>query len=68
MPEILLNNLDILGIKRLDYIISNHSEPDHSGAIPQVAAKYPEAQLVCTPKLKICSLICSICPRKNSGR
>ena len=52
MPEILLNNLDILGIKRLDYIISNHSEPDHSGAIPQVAAKYPEAQIVCTPKAK----------------
>jgi flavorubredoxin len=51
-PEILLNNLDLLGIKRLDYIISNHSEPDHSGAIPQVAAKYPEAQIVCTPKAK----------------
>ena len=52
MPEILINNLNSLGIKRLDYIISNHSEPDHSGAIPQVVAKYPEAQIICTPKAK----------------
>jgi flavorubredoxin len=52
MPEILIDNLDLLGIKRLDYIISNHSEPDHSGAIPQVVEKYPEAQVVCTPRAK----------------
>jgi len=52
MPEILLNNLDLLGIKHLDYIVSNHSEPDHSGAIPQVTAKYPEAQIICTPRAK----------------
>ena len=52
MPEILLDNLDFLGIKHLDYIISNHSEPDHSGAIPQVVAKYPEAQIICTPRAK----------------
>ena len=52
MPEILIENLDLLGIKRLDYIISNHSEPDHSGAIPQVVEKYPEAQIVCTPRAK----------------
>jgi len=52
MPEILLNNLDLLSIKRLDYIITNHAEPDHSGAIPQVVAKYPEAQIVCTLRCK----------------
>jgi flavorubredoxin len=52
MPELLIDNLNSLGIKRLDYIISNHSEPDHSGAIPQVVAKYPEAQVICTPKAK----------------
>ena len=52
MPEILIDNLDLLGIKHLDYIISNHAEPDHSGAIPQVAAKYPEARIVCTPRAK----------------
>jgi flavorubredoxin len=52
MPEILIDNLNSLGIKHLDYVISNHSEPDHSGAIPQVVAKYPEAKVVCTPRAK----------------
>ena len=52
MLEILLDNLDLLGIKRLDYIIANHAEPDHSGSIPFVLAKYPEAQIVCTPRCK----------------
>jgi flavorubredoxin len=52
MLEILLDNLDWLGIKRLDYIIANHAEPDHSGSIPFVLAKYPEAQIVCTPRCK----------------
>ena len=50
MPEILINNLNLLDIRHLDYIISNHAEPDHSGAIPHVASKYPEAQIVCTPR------------------
>jgi len=52
MPNVLIDNLNLLGIKHLDYIISNHSEPDHSGAIPQVMAKYPEAEIVCTPRAK----------------
>ena len=52
MAEILLNNLDLLGIKRLDYIIANHAEPDHSGAIPHVIAKYPESLIICTPRCK----------------
>jgi flavorubredoxin len=52
MTEILLNNLDLLGIKRLDYIIANHAEPDHSGAIPHVIAKYPESLIICTPRCK----------------
>ena len=52
MPEILIDNLDLLGIKRLAYIIANHAEPDHSGSIPFVVAKYPEAQIVCTLRCK----------------
>ncbi len=52
MPNVLIDNLNLLGIKHLDYIISNHAEPDHSGAIPQVVAKYPEAKVVCTPRAK----------------
>jgi len=52
MPDMLLNNLNQLGVSRVDYVIANHAEQDHSGAIPQVLEKYPEAKVVCTPKCK----------------
>jgi flavorubredoxin len=52
MKDVLLNNLDQLGIKRIDYVIFNHAEPDHSGSISEVLARYPEAKAVCTPKCK----------------
>lgn len=32
--------------KNIDYIVINHMEPDHSGSIPLILAKYPEAKLV----------------------
>jgi flavorubredoxin len=53
MKDVLLGNLDELDIKRIDYVIFNHAEPDHSGSIREVLAKYPEAKAVCTPKCKV---------------
>ena len=50
MKDVLLNNLDQLGIKRIDYVIFNHAEPDHSGSIREVLEKYPEAKAVCTAR------------------
>jgi flavorubredoxin len=47
--DILLHNLDELGVKRIDHVIFNHAEPDHSGSIVAVLEKYPEATAVCTP-------------------
>jgi flavorubredoxin len=52
MKDVLFNNLDQLGIKRIDYVVFNHAEPDHSGSIREVLEKYPEAKAVCTPKCK----------------
>ncbi len=52
MQDVLINNLIELGVKRIDYVVANHAEQDHSGAIPQVLGKYPEAKVVCTPKCK----------------
>jgi flavorubredoxin len=52
MKEVLTEHLDELKIKKLDYIIANHAEQDHSGAIVQIVAKYPEAKVVGTPKCK----------------
>ena len=31
---------------RIDYIVSNHGEPDHSGALPRVVAAAPNARVV----------------------
>lgn len=39
-------------VPKIDYVISHHAEQDHSGAIPHVLGKYPEAKLISTPKAK----------------
>ena len=52
MQDVLLNQLSELGVQRLDYVVANHAEQDHSGTIPQVLEKYPEAKVVCTPRCK----------------
>jgi len=50
MADELLGQLE--GVSKLDYIISHHAEQDHSGTIPQVLKKYPDAKLISTPKAK----------------
>jgi len=40
------------GIHKIDYIVSQHAEQDHSGTIPQVLEKYPDAKIISTPKAK----------------
>jgi flavorubredoxin len=40
------------GVERVDYLITHHAEQDHSGLIPLVLAKYPQAVVVCSPKCK----------------
>ena len=50
MPDVLLNNLKQLGVDRIDYVVAHHAEQDHSGALPAVLDRYPEAKVVCTPK------------------
>jgi len=52
MKEVLIEHLDELKIKTIDYVIANHAEQDHSGAIAQMVEKYPQAKVVCTPKCK----------------
>jgi len=48
--EVLLAQL--AQVPTLHYVVAHHAEQDHSGAIPAVLQKYPEAQVVCTPKAK----------------
>lgn len=35
-----------LGVESPDYLIVNHMEPDHSGAMPMVAARFPQMKIV----------------------
>ncbi|HNX53307.1 MAG TPA: FprA family A-type flavoprotein, partial [Pontiellaceae bacterium] len=48
--DVLLANLE--GVKKIDYIVSHHAEQDHSGSIPVLLEKYPEATLLCLQKNK----------------
>jgi flavorubredoxin len=50
MTEVLIAYLD--NIPAIDYVIANHAEQDHSGSLPQVLAKYPDAKVVTTPKCR----------------
>jgi flavorubredoxin len=52
MTDVLFKNLKQLGVKKIDYVIFNHAEPDHSGTIGEILEKYPEAKAVCTDKCK----------------
>ncbi len=48
----LLNNLKELEIDRIDYIISQHAEQDHSGSIPDILQIYKEAKVITNEKGK----------------
>lgn len=39
-------------VSKIDYIVSHHAEQDHSGTIPRVLERFPEAKVVVTPKAK----------------
>ena len=52
MSHVLLSRLDQLNPEHIDYVIANHAEQDHSGALPQILERYPEAKVVSTPKCK----------------
>jgi len=47
-----IKNLRDNGVKNIDYVVSNHAEQDHSGALPAVLDAYPEARIATNPKCK----------------
>jgi flavorubredoxin len=62
MIDVLLENLKALGIKKLDYIVSQHAEQDHSGSIQKLAELYPEAKVVSSGKCKELLVAFSLVP------
>jgi flavorubredoxin len=45
-------NLVKLGVEKVDYIIVNHAEQDHSGSVPMAAELFPGATVVTSEKCK----------------
>jgi flavorubredoxin len=52
MEHELWHHLDDLNCQRLDYVVANHAEQDHSGMLLRVLEKYPQAKVLCTPRCK----------------
>ena len=50
LAGILMAQLD--KVPKIDFIVSHHAEQDHSGSIPRVLDRFPEAKVVSTPKAK----------------
>ncbi|NLB56129.1 MAG: FprA family A-type flavoprotein, partial [Lentisphaerae bacterium] len=48
--EILMAQLE--DVRNIDFIVSHHAEQDHSGTIPAVLKKYPNAKVIASPKAK----------------
>jgi flavorubredoxin len=48
----LFENLESLHVSRIDYIVANHAEQDHSGSIPILLKKFPEATILTNAKCK----------------
>lgn len=52
MEDVLISHLNQLGVESVDYIVAHHAEQDHSGALPQVLEKYPQAKVLATARCK----------------
>jgi flavorubredoxin len=50
--QTLIANLAETGVEKIDYLVSNHAEQDHSGAIPDVLGLFPDAKVVTNEKCR----------------
>ncbi len=50
MANILMAQLH--GTAKIDFIVCHHAEQDHSGAIPIVLERFPQAKVITTPRAK----------------
>ncbi|MBN2345939.1 MAG: FprA family A-type flavoprotein [Candidatus Aminicenantes bacterium] len=48
----LLDNLQEAGVTHIDYLVSQHAEQDHAGAIPEILELFEEAVVVTNEKCK----------------
>ena len=50
--DLIKNISEIIDPSKIDYIVANHVESDHSGALPEVLKYAKNAQIICTQKCK----------------
>lgn len=50
--KLIKNIKECIGEKKLNYIICNHAEPDHSSSIPYIIKEYPNINVICNEKCK----------------
>jgi flavorubredoxin len=48
----LIENLVKLGIERIDYVVINHAEQDHSGSLPMILEFFPNVKVVTNEKCR----------------
>ncbi len=48
--RLLKNIVALTDPQKVDYVVCNHAEPDHSGGLPRIMASLPNATLVCDKK------------------
>lgn len=48
--QFLENIKGVLGDRPLDYMVINHMEPDHAACIEEIVLRYPNVNIICTPK------------------
>lgn len=53
VEDVLIKNLEQLEVNDIDYVIANHAEQDHSGALPRILNIYPNTKVVATPRCKV---------------
>jgi len=46
--DVLLDALS--AVERIDYVVLQHAEQDHTGSLSAVLSRYPEARVCCSPK------------------
>ena len=50
--DLLANISEVTDLERIDFVVCNHAEPDHAGALGHVMAALPQATLLCDKKCK----------------
>lgn len=48
IDDLIKNIESIISIEKLEYLVVNHAEPDHSGAFPVLISKNPKLKVVCS--------------------